>query len=61
VLKSRSLDRADVKVPVVWRGQAFRDGGEDCERFRRAAFDGRVKSRPSLLLRSAFGVCPPCR
>ena len=32
----------------------FRDGGEDCERFRRAAYDGKVKSRPSLLLRSAL-------
>jgi phage terminase large subunit-like protein len=39
---------------VIWRGQGFRDGGEDCERFRRAAFDGLVKSAPSLLLRSAF-------
>src|SRR3546814_14114081 len=32
----------------------FRDGGEDCERFRRACFDSRVLSAPSLLLRSAF-------
>jgi len=54
-----ALDRAGIRVPVVWRGQGFRDGGEDCERFRRAAYDGRVKSRPSLLLRSAFAdaVC----
>lgn len=49
-----AMDRAGVKCPVVWRGQGFRDGGEDCERFRRAAFDGIVKSAPSLLLRSAF-------
>ena len=37
----------------------FRDGGEDIERFKRAAFDGKVKARPSLLLRSAFAdaVC----
>lgn len=51
---AEAMDRAGVRVPVVWRGQGFRDGGEDCERFRRAAYDGKVKSRPSLLLRSAF-------
>jgi phage terminase large subunit-like protein len=54
-----ALDRAGIRAPCVWRGQGFRDGGEDCERFRRAVFDGLVKSRPSLLLRSAFAdaVC----
>lgn len=54
-----ALARAGVRAPIVWRGQGFRDGGEDCERFRRAAFDGQVKARPSLLLRSAFAdaVC----
>lgn len=51
---SEALDRAGITAPVVWRGQGFRDGGEDCERFRRACFDGLVKSKPSLLLRSAF-------
>jgi len=51
---SEALDRAGIRVPIVWRGQGYRDGGEDCERFRRAAYDGKVKSRPSLLLRSAF-------
>lgn len=49
-----AIDRAGARVPVVWRGQGFRDGGEDCERFRRAAFDGKIKASPSLLLRSAF-------
>lgn len=49
-----AMQRAGVTCPVVWRGQGFRDGGEDCERFRRAAFDGLVHSAPSLLLRSAF-------
>ncbi|ARN83469.1 terminase [Methylocystis bryophila] len=49
-----ALQRAGVRAPIVWRGQGFRDGGEDCERFRRACFDGRVKAKPSLLLRSAF-------
>lgn len=54
-----AIAAAGIRAPVVWRGQGFRDGGEDCERFRRAAYDGRVKSRPSLLLRSAFAdaVC----
>ena len=56
---SEALNRAGVRAPCVWRGQGFRDGGEDCERFRRAAFDGLVRARPSLLLRSAFAdaVC----
>ena len=49
-----AISRAGIRAPLIWRGQGFRDGGEDCERFRRAAFDGRIKARPSLLLRSAF-------
>lgn len=54
-----AMDRAGIRVPVVWRGMGWRDGNEDIERFKRAAFDGRVKSAPSLLLRSAFAdaVC----
>lgn len=54
-----ALERAGIRAPVVWRGQGFRDGGEDCERFRRAAYDAKVQSSPSLLLRSAFAdaVC----
>ena len=56
---SEGIARAGIRAPLVWRGQGFRDGGEDCERFRRAAFDGQIKARPSLLLRSAFqdAVC----
>ena len=49
-----AIDRAGIRTPIVWCGTGWRDGGEDCERFRRAAFNGKVKSRPSLLLRSAF-------
>lgn len=49
-----AIDKAGIRAPIIWRGQGFRDGGEDCERFRRAAYDGQVKSSPSLLLRSAF-------
>jgi phage terminase large subunit-like protein len=54
-----AMDRAGIASPIVWRGQGFRDGGEDAERFRRAAFDGLIKTKPSLLLRSAFAdtVC----
>jgi phage terminase large subunit-like protein len=49
-----AIDRAGIRAPIVWRGQGFRDGNEDCERLRRAVFDGKVKAAPSLLLRSAF-------
>lgn len=54
-----ALQRAGVTAPVIWRGMGFRDGGEDCERFRRAVFDGKVKSAESLLMRSALAdtVC----
>jgi phage terminase large subunit-like protein len=49
-----AIDRAGIRCPIIWRGQGFKDGGEDCERFRRAVYDGKVKTSPSLLLRSAF-------
>jgi phage terminase large subunit-like protein len=54
-----AINRAGIRALLVWCGQGWRDGSEDCERFRRAAFDGLVKARPSLLLRSAFAdaVC----
>jgi len=42
------------RVPFIWRGFGWKDGAEDIERFRRAVFDGEVKTVPSLLLRSAF-------
>ncbi len=42
------------RVPFIWRGFGWKDGAEDIERFRRALFDGHVKTLPSLLLRSAF-------
>ncbi len=49
-LTGAGLDR----VPCVWRGMGWRDGSEDVERFRRALFEGKIRSEPSLLLRSAF-------
>lgn len=45
---------ASIREPKVWRGQGFKDGAEDVERFRPAVFDGEVSVAPSLLLRSAF-------
>lgn len=49
-LREAHLDR----VPCVWRGMGWRDGSEDVERFRRALFEQKIKTLPSLLLRSAF-------
>ena len=49
-LRGAGLDR----VPCVWRGMGWRDGSEDVERFRRALFEAKIRSVPSLLLRSAF-------
>ncbi|WP_417429526.1 terminase large subunit domain-containing protein [Kiloniella sp.] len=49
-LRDAGLDR----VPFIWRGFGWKDGSEDCERLRRAVFEGEVKTIPSLLLRSAF-------
>ncbi|MEP1592890.1 terminase large subunit [Sulfitobacter sp.] len=49
-LRDAGLDR----VPFIWRGFGWQDGSEDCERLRRAVFEGEVRVLPSLLLRSAF-------
>lgn len=49
-----AIQAAKLRAPFIWRGFGWKDGSEDIERFRRAVFDGHVKSRPSLLLRSAF-------
>jgi phage terminase large subunit-like protein len=55
----QAIDAARIRAPLVWRGFGFRDGNEDCDRFRRHCYDGKVKAAPSLLLRSAFAdaVC----
>lgn len=54
-----ALDAAGVRSPIAWRGQGWRDGGEDVERFRRWVFDERVQVAESLLMRSALegAVC----
>lgn len=49
-----AMAKANLRVPFIWRGFGWKDGAEDIERFRRALFDGHVKTLPSLLLRSAF-------
>lgn len=54
-----AIQRAGIAAPIVWRGMGWRDGAEDVERFRRAVFDGQVKTTESLLMRSAISeaVC----
>jgi len=49
-----AMQRAGLRLPFVNRGFGWKDGAEDIERFRRALFDGKVKTAPSLLLRSAM-------
>ena len=51
-----ALDAGGVRrgLPLVLRGQGFRDGSEDLRRFRRAVLEGRVQTQPSLLVRSAM-------
>lgn len=51
---TEAMNKAGLRVPFIWRGFGWKDGSEDIERFRRAVFDGDVKTVPSLLLRSAF-------
>lgn len=51
---TEAMQKANLRVPFIWRGFGWKDGSEDIERFRRALFDGEVKTLPSLLLRSAF-------
>lgn len=49
-----AMAAANLRVQFIARGMGWKDGSEDCERFRRSLFDGKVKTTPSLLLRSAF-------
>lgn len=49
-----AMQKANMRAPFIWRGFGWKDGSEDIERFRRAVFDGQVKTLPSLLLRSAM-------
>ncbi len=49
-----ALAKTALRIVPTWRGQGWKDSGEDTERFRQMVFDQRVKAKPSLLLRSAF-------
>ena len=49
-----ALGKVGLAVPVIERGQGFKDGAEDVRSFRRAACDGRVTPIESLLLRAAI-------
>ena len=42
-------------MPIVARGQGFKDGGEDVREFRRAVLGGAVVPVRSLVLRAAVG------
>ncbi|WP_419942859.1 terminase TerL endonuclease subunit [Candidatus Palauibacter sp.] len=44
------------RIPIVTRGQGFKDGGEDIRRFRRVAADGWLAPPVSLLLRSSLAA-----
>lgn len=41
-------------VPLIVRGQGFKDGGQDVRAFRRAALSGKVSVLKSLLVRAAI-------
>lgn len=49
-----AMQKANLRVPFIWRGFGWKDGSEDIERFRKCLFDGRIKVVPSLLLRSSM-------
>ena len=49
-----ALGKTSMRIFPTWRGQGWKDSGEDTERFRQFVFDQRVRARPSLLLRSAL-------
>lgn len=49
-----ALGKTPLRIAPTWRGQGWKDSGEDTERFRQFVFDQRVRSKPSLLLRSAL-------
>ena len=44
------------RVPIIERGQGFKDGGEDVRIFRNSCLSGLVKPKRSLALRSAMAT-----
>lgn len=49
------LRKLRIRVPLIERGQGFKDGGEDVRDFRRACVEGKVTPAPSLPLTAAMG------
>ena len=50
-----ALDKSGIpRAAVEFRGQGYKDGGEDVRLFRRAVMEGKVTPSESLLLRSAM-------
>jgi len=50
-----ALHRANwPRMPLILRGQGFKDGGEDVANFRRAVLEGHVSPPKNLLLRAAM-------
>jgi phage terminase large subunit-like protein len=52
-----ALAKTGLQIIPTWRGQGWKESAEDVERFRQFAFEHRIKSERSLLLRSALGDC----
>lgn len=52
-----ALAKTGLQIVPTWRGQGWKDSAEDVERFRQFAFERRIKTERSLLLRSALGYC----
>jgi phage terminase large subunit-like protein len=50
----QALTTAGIRIAPTFRGFGWRDGSADVEAFRAAVFDAKVKTKASLLLRSAF-------
>lgn len=49
-----AVSKTSIRATPIFRGQGWQQAGEDTERFRQFVMDHKVKSQPSLLLRSAF-------
>lgn len=60
-LRQSILNQADAspevkRIRIDWRGQGFRDGGEDVRTFMEAVLSGRVRMVENLLIRYALAV-----
>ena len=50
----QALADSGLRVPLAFRGQGFRDGGEDVRRFRRAVAGRLIHAPESLIIRAAL-------